>query len=111
MVLLLLIALFLSPQGINSSHSSKMSESTVLKMMAEKVDPAFKIVIIKGKTANLQQTNIMNIQLQPEDEQFIQTQIAKGKYENPEEVISKALKLLDKWEKGYQNWVEEICNI
>ncbi|MBE9052374.1 type II toxin-antitoxin system ParD family antitoxin [Nostocales cyanobacterium LEGE 11386] len=49
----------------------------------------------------------MNIQLKPEDEQFIQTQIAKGKYENPEEVISKALKLLDKWEKGYQNWVEE----
>ncbi|RCJ42237.1 CopG family transcriptional regulator [Nostoc minutum NIES-26] len=49
----------------------------------------------------------MNIQLKPEDEQFIQTQIAKGKYENPEEVISKALKLLDKWEKSYQNWVEE----
>lgn len=49
----------------------------------------------------------MNIQLKPEDEQFIQMQIAKGKYKNSEEVISKALKLLDKWEKGYQNWVEE----
>lgn len=48
----------------------------------------------------------MNIQLKPEDEQFIQTQIARGKYENPSEVISKALKLLG-WEKGYQNWVEE----
>ncbi|NJO64861.1 MAG: type II toxin-antitoxin system ParD family antitoxin [Richelia sp. RM2_1_2] len=49
----------------------------------------------------------MNIQLNPEDEQFIQAQITRGKYENPEEVISKALKLLDEWEKGYQNWVEE----
>lgn len=49
----------------------------------------------------------MNIKLKPEEEQFIQTQIAKGKYENPEAVISKALKLLGEWEKGYQNWVEE----
>ncbi|MGF1673114.1 MAG: type II toxin-antitoxin system ParD family antitoxin [Rivularia sp. (in: cyanobacteria)] len=49
----------------------------------------------------------MNIQLKPEEEQFIQAQIARGKYENPEEVISKALKLLDESEKGYQKWVEE----
>ena len=49
----------------------------------------------------------MNIQLNPDSEQFIQAQIARGKYESPEEVISKALKLLDEWEKGYQNWVEE----
>jgi antitoxin ParD1/3/4 len=49
----------------------------------------------------------MNIQLKPEDEQLIQIQITKGKYENAEEVVSKALKLLDEWEKGYQNWVEE----
>ncbi|KYC37319.1 CopG family transcriptional regulator [Scytonema hofmannii PCC 7110] len=49
----------------------------------------------------------MNIQLKPEEEQFIQIQIARGKYKNPEAVISKALKLLGEWEKGYQNWVEE----
>jgi antitoxin ParD1/3/4 len=49
----------------------------------------------------------MNIQLKPEEEQFIQTQIARGKYENPEAVISKALKLLGEWEEGYQNWVKE----
>jgi antitoxin ParD1/3/4 len=49
----------------------------------------------------------MNIQLKPEEEQFIQTQIAGGKYDNPEAVISKALKLLREWEKGYQNWIEE----
>ncbi|MBW4635729.1 MAG: type II toxin-antitoxin system ParD family antitoxin [Iphinoe sp. HA4291-MV1] len=49
----------------------------------------------------------MNIQLKPDQEQFIQTQIARGKYENASEVISKALKLLEEWEKGYQSWVEE----
>jgi antitoxin ParD1/3/4 len=49
----------------------------------------------------------MNIQLKPEDEQLIQTQIAKGKYGNAQEVVSQALKLLDEWEKGYQNWAEE----
>ncbi|MEM7554761.1 MAG: type II toxin-antitoxin system ParD family antitoxin [Cyanobacteria bacterium P01_A01_bin.84] len=49
----------------------------------------------------------MNIRLRPEDEQFIRVQIAKGKYENPEEVISKALQLLEERENNYQKWVEE----
>ena len=49
----------------------------------------------------------MNITLQPEIEQFIQAQIATGRYANAEEVISKALKLLAEWDKGYQEWVEE----
>jgi antitoxin ParD1/3/4 len=49
----------------------------------------------------------MNIQIKPELEQIIQAQIAIGRYANPEEVISKALKLLLEWEKGYQQWVEE----
>ena len=49
----------------------------------------------------------MNIRLRPEDEQFIQVQIAQGKYENPEEVISKALQLLKERENDYQKWVEE----
>ncbi|HYX18031.1 MAG TPA: type II toxin-antitoxin system ParD family antitoxin [Nostoc sp.] len=49
----------------------------------------------------------MNIQIKPELEQIIQAQIATGRYANPEEVISKALKLLSEWEKGYQQWVEE----
>jgi antitoxin ParD1/3/4 len=50
---------------------------------------------------------IMNIQIKPELEQIIQAQIATGRYTNPEDVISKALKLLLEWDKGYQNWVEE----
>lgn len=49
----------------------------------------------------------MNIRLKPEDEQFIRAQIARGTYENPEEVISKALKLLEECDKDYQKWVEE----
>lgn len=50
---------------------------------------------------------IMNIQLKPELEKIIEAQIATGRYSNPEEVISKALKLLLDWEQGYQQWVEE----
>ncbi|ALB43184.1 MAG: type II toxin-antitoxin system ParD family antitoxin [Nostocales cyanobacterium LacPavin_0920_SED1_MAG_38_18] len=49
----------------------------------------------------------MNIQIKPELEQIIQAQIATGRYTNPEDVISKALKLLLEWDKGYQNWLEE----
>ncbi|MDB9535445.1 type II toxin-antitoxin system ParD family antitoxin [Dolichospermum planctonicum CS-1226] len=49
----------------------------------------------------------MNIKIKPELEQIIQAQIATGRYTNPEDVISKALKLLLEWDKGYQNWVEQ----
>lgn len=49
----------------------------------------------------------MNIQLKAEYEQFIQTRIATGIYENAEDVIAKALKLLEEWENGYQEWEEE----
>lgn len=49
----------------------------------------------------------MNIQLKPEQEQFIQALIATGKYNNASQVISKALKLLEEWEKGYEDWVEK----
>ncbi|PSB01028.1 type II toxin-antitoxin system ParD family antitoxin [Merismopedia glauca] len=49
----------------------------------------------------------MNIQLPPDREKFIQTQITTGRYENASAVITKALKLLEEWEKGYQNWVGE----
>jgi antitoxin ParD1/3/4 len=49
----------------------------------------------------------MNIQIKPELEEIIAAQIATGRYTNPEDVISKALKLLLEWDKGYQNWVEE----
>jgi antitoxin ParD1/3/4 len=37
----------------------------------------------------------MNIILEPEQEQFIQSQIAKGKYQSVEQVIKEALTLLE----------------
>ncbi|MDJ0619670.1 MAG: type II toxin-antitoxin system ParD family antitoxin [Calothrix sp. MO_192.B10] len=49
----------------------------------------------------------MNIQLKPEQEQFIQSRIASGRYENANDVIALALKLLEEWEKGYQEWEEK----
>ncbi|MGD1806851.1 type II toxin-antitoxin system ParD family antitoxin [Dapis sp. BLCC M126] len=41
---------------------------------------------------------MMNISLSPEQEKFIQSQIAKGKYTNIAQVIDSALKLLEKQE-------------
>lgn len=49
----------------------------------------------------------MKIQFQAEYEQSIQTRIATGRYENAEDVIVKALKLLEESEKGYYEWEEE----
>ncbi|MDZ8079848.1 MAG: type II toxin-antitoxin system ParD family antitoxin [Nostoc sp. DcaGUA01] len=48
----------------------------------------------------------MNIQIKPELEQIIQAQIATGRYANPEEVISKALKLLLQWEEETRQKVD-----
>jgi len=49
----------------------------------------------------------MPITLQPEQEQFIQTQLATGRYSNATEVIAEALQLLAK-RNHYDLWVEEL---
>ncbi len=49
----------------------------------------------------------MNIQLKPEHEQFIQAQIATGKYDNPQEVVDIAFRLLEKLNAEYSQWIEE----
>lgn len=49
----------------------------------------------------------MNIQIKPEHEQFIQAQIATGKYKNPEEVADIAFKLLEKLNDEHNQWIEE----
>jgi antitoxin ParD1/3/4 len=49
----------------------------------------------------------MNIQVKPETQELIQAYIATGHYTNADEVITKALKLLSEWEKGYQEWEQE----
>jgi antitoxin ParD1/3/4 len=51
----------------------------------------------------------MTITLQPEQEQFIQTQLATGRYTNATEVIAEALQLLEK-RNHYDRWVEELRN-
>ncbi|MFS0517881.1 type II toxin-antitoxin system ParD family antitoxin [Nostoc sp. UIC 10607] len=49
----------------------------------------------------------MNIELKPEHEQFIQAQIASGKFTNADEVIDVAFHLLEKLNSEYVQWVEE----
>jgi antitoxin ParD1/3/4 len=49
----------------------------------------------------------MNISLNPEQTELIQAQIISGRYENPEEVIDRALSLLAEWEKSYDQWLQE----
>ncbi|BAY34830.1 hypothetical protein NIES2107_67400 [Nostoc carneum NIES-2107] len=49
----------------------------------------------------------MTINLKPEHEQLIKAQIASGRFTNADEVIGTALKLLEKLNAEYSQWVEE----
>jgi antitoxin ParD1/3/4 len=48
----------------------------------------------------------MNIALKPEQEQFIQSQIDRGRFKSADEAVSQAFKLLENQER-YQSWVED----
>lgn len=50
----------------------------------------------------------MNISLKPEQEQFVQEQLAHGKYKTADEVIAQALKLLEEKQREYESWVEDV---
>lgn len=50
----------------------------------------------------------MNVSLTPELEQFIQTEIASGKYTSAEEVIAAGIKLLEERERIYKGRFEEL---
>ncbi|RCJ37342.1 CopG family transcriptional regulator [Nostoc minutum NIES-26] len=50
----------------------------------------------------------MNISFTPELEQFIQSQVASGKYASTEEVIVAGIKLLEERECIYQGRFEEL---
>ena len=52
----------------------------------------------------------MSISLTTDQEEFIQTKLASGKYQTSEEVISTALRLLDEWEKAEAEWVEDVTS-
>ena len=49
----------------------------------------------------------MNINLSSEQEQIIQSQIVRGKYTNIQQVIDYALKLLEKQDQNYEQWLDE----
>ena len=49
----------------------------------------------------------MHIEIKPEHEKFIQAQIATGKYNNPEEVVDIAFRLLEKLNALDAQWIEE----
>jgi antitoxin ParD1/3/4 len=48
----------------------------------------------------------MAISLSPEHEQFIQTQLASGRYASADEVLAQAFQLLDTWQQDYDEWLE-----
>ncbi len=50
---------------------------------------------------------IVNIKLKPEHEQFIQAQIASGKFTNADEVLDVAFQILEKFNFEYIQWMEE----
>ena len=52
----------------------------------------------------------MNITLSPQQERFIQKQLANGKFQSAEAVISQALKLLEAQQQEYDAWVEDVRN-
>lgn len=50
---------------------------------------------------------MMTIQLKPEQEKFIQEQVASGKYKSPEEVMDKMFLVFERLQSEYDEWVIE----
>jgi len=50
----------------------------------------------------------MQITLKAEQEQFIQTQIQRGLFANPDQVIAIALQLLEAQSHEHEQWVNEV---
>jgi antitoxin ParD1/3/4 len=50
---------------------------------------------------------VMTIALKPEQEAFIQTQLSTGQYTSAADVITEALRLLEK-RNHYDQWVEDV---
>ena len=49
----------------------------------------------------------MNIVLKPEQEQFIQSQIDRGRFKSADEAAFQAFKLLEEKYQDYENWIED----
>jgi antitoxin ParD1/3/4 len=50
----------------------------------------------------------MKITLGSEQEQFIQEQLAQGQFQSANEVVATALQLLERQQRDYQVWVEDV---
>ena len=50
---------------------------------------------------------MMTIQLKPEQERFIEVQVASGKYNSPEEVMDKMFFVFERLQSEYDEWVIE----
>jgi antitoxin ParD1/3/4 len=49
----------------------------------------------------------MNIALKPEQEQFIQSQIDRGRFKSADEAAVQAFKLLEEKYRDYEDWIED----
>lgn len=49
----------------------------------------------------------MTIKLKPEQEKFIEAQVASGKYKSPEEVMDKMFFVFERLQSEYDEWVTE----
>ena len=49
----------------------------------------------------------MTIQLKPEQEKFIEKQVASGKYNSSEEVVDKIFQVFENIQFEYEEWVKE----
>jgi antitoxin ParD1/3/4 len=67
------------------------------------------ILVFNRDSINYLQVKNMYIQLKPEQEQFIQAQMASGRYENADDVINEAFKLLEEREKRLSELQQKIA--
>jgi antitoxin ParD1/3/4 len=49
----------------------------------------------------------MNIALKPEQEQFIKSQIGRGRFKSADDAVFQAFKLLEEKYQDYENWIED----
>jgi antitoxin ParD1/3/4 len=50
----------------------------------------------------------MGIVLKPEQQEFIQQQVALGRFRSEDEVLARALQLLAEVSQEYEDWVDEV---
>lgn len=50
----------------------------------------------------------MSIILTQEQEQFIRDQMARGRFQSPEELLDQAFKLLEEKYQEYESWIEGV---